>query len=235
MAPTKTVGELQDMQRQDDAAELPEMPKRPPVKSILRVPSDGEFGDDDFFVSSALASRARVLIERHPEYFEHLADYRLSVTYLWKKVGGKSKGRGVFGKTTKPAGLLKLFSEATFVIWLAADHCRGAGYGDREIEALLFHEMLHTAEAEEDEETGRGGGPTLVPHELEIFRAEVEVYGFWADDIKQAAPAFRQGNLFEAPVTRAAADSPAAPGDDEHDLSDLPDDAEVAEALDDDL
>jgi hypothetical protein len=185
---------FQDTMRADAGDELPGMP---PPKSVLRVPSDPEFGDDEFFVSSALSTRAWALIERHPDYFEHLADHSLSVTYLWKKVGGKSKGRGVFGKTTKPSGLLKLFSEATFVIWLAADHCRGAGYGDREIEALLFHEMLHTGVAEEDEETGRGGGATLIPHELEIFRAEVEVYGFWAADIREAAPSFEQGRLFE--------------------------------------
>ncbi|MCC7369669.1 MAG: hypothetical protein IT306_14665 [Chloroflexi bacterium] len=172
------------------AVEMPEMPLKP-----LTVPTDSVFGDEaDFEISGALANRARVLISRHPEHLDHLR--RLSVTYLWKRQGGKSKGRATFGKCSKPSGLLKHFSEAHFVVWLAADHCRAAGYGDREIEALLFHEMLHTAVSEVDENTGRGGGPALVPHDLEVFRAEVEVYGLWAPELQEVAPAFRQASLF---------------------------------------
>lgn len=176
------------------AVEMPEMPTKP-----LEVIKDSEFGDDEYFVSGALANRARVLISRHPEHLDHLR--RLSVTYLWKRQGGKSKGRATFGKCSKPSGLLKHFSEAHFVIWLAADHCRAAGYTDREIEALLFHEMLHTAVSEVDENTGRGGGPALVPHDLEVFRAEVEIYGLWAPELQEVAPAFAkasQPSLFDA-------------------------------------
>jgi hypothetical protein len=174
-----------------------ELPGMPAPKSVLRAPQQAEFGEDDaFIVSSALAKRAKVLIDRHADHLEHLDG--MSVVYLWKKSGGKSKGRLVFGKCTKPAGLLKLFSESTFVVWLAADHVIAAGYDDRQIEALLFHEMLHTGVAEADEETGRGGGPTLVPHELEVFRAEVEIYGLWAPELRAIAPAFTQPGLFDA-------------------------------------
>ena len=174
------------------AVEMPEMPTKP-----LEVPKDSSFEDDaDFEVSGALANRARVLISRHPEHLDHLR--KLSVTYLWKRQGGKSKGRATFGKCSKPSGLLKHFSEAHFVIWLAADHCRAAGYTDREIEALLLHEMLHTSVSEVDENTGRGGGPTLVPHDLEVFRAEVEIYGLWAPELREVAPAFAQASLFLA-------------------------------------
>lgn len=190
------------------AVEMPEMPLKP-----LEVIKDSEFGDDDdYFVSGALANRARVLISRHPEHLDHLR--RLSVTYLWKRQGGKSKGRATFGKCSKPSGLLKHFSEAHFVIWLAADHCRAAGYTDREIEALLFHEMLHTAVSEVDENTGRGGGPTLVPHELEVFRAEVEIYGLWAPELQDVAPAFQQASLFDPRLTGPSTDiNPADLGD----------------------
>ena len=177
------------------AVEMPERPTKP-----LEVIKDSEFGDDEYFVSGALANRARVLISRHPEHLDHLR--RLSVTYLWKRQGGKSKGRATFGKCSKPSGLLKHFSEAHFVIWLAADHCRAAGYTDREIEALLFHEMLHTSVSEVDENTGRGGGPALLPHDLEVFRAEVEIYGLWAPELQEVAPAFAkasQPSLFDAP------------------------------------
>lgn len=163
----------------------------PKPKQILRVPSDAEFGEDELFVSTALADRAATLAERHDE-LEHLTRGEYRVVYLWKRAGGKSKGRGVFGKTTKTSGALKLFAEATWVIWLAADHCRAVGYGDREIEALLFHEMLHTGVAEPDEETGRGGGPTMAPHDVEMFRLEVEVYGLWASELRDVAPVFKR-------------------------------------------
>jgi Putative phage metallopeptidase len=162
---------------------------------VLRVPSDGQFGDDEYIASTALAYRAEILAERHPNLFGHLLD--LKVVYLWKKSGGKSKGRGVYGKAAKASGLVKHFSEqATFVIWLAADHCRGADFDERQIEALLFHELCHTEVADEDPETGRGGGPTLVPHDVEMFRSEVEHYGLWTPDLRIVAPSFRQAELF---------------------------------------
>ncbi len=183
--------------------ELPGMPARPAavsgdVLTPLKVPSDAIFDDSEYAMSSPLSQRARTLISRHPEHLKHLEAF--SVIYLWRKAGGKSKGRVVFGKCQKPSGLLKHFSEATYVIWLAADHCRAAGFDDRQIEALLFHEMLHTGVAEVDENTGRGGGAITVPHELEVFRAEIEIYGLWAPDLKAIAPAFKQASLFGGPT-----------------------------------
>lgn len=180
-----------------------ELPGMPPRKSVLRVPAASEFGeDDDYFVSSALANRAKILTDRHPDLFDHLD--RLSVTYLWRKEGGKSKGLAVFGKCTKPSGLLKLFSESNFVIWLAADHCRDSYYGDAEIEQTLFHEMLHTGVSEPDENTGRGGGPQMQPHQLEIFHAEIETYGLDAVILREAAPLFRQA-VYDSPETAKSA------------------------------
>ncbi len=192
-------GTVSDFKRRPAESKAPEgqepLPEMPSAK--LYAPGDGDFDDGaDYLVSGRLAQRAKVLMSRHPEYFNHL--HRLSVVYLWRREGGKSKGRAVFGKCSKASGLVKHFSESQFVIWLAADHCRMARYGDREIEALLFHEMLHTAVAEVNENTGRGGGPTLVPHDLEVFRAEIEVYGLWAADLRDVAPAFQQASMFDA-------------------------------------
>lgn len=194
--PTATVAELQAMQAERNGHDGDDGSRTPPWMA-LRVPSDAEFGDDEFIASTALAHRAEILEARHPDLFSHLAS--LKVVYLWKKTGGTSKGRGVYGKTAKASGLVKHFSEsATFVIWLAADHCRGAGYDERQLEALLFHELCHTTVSAGDEETGRGGGPTLVPHDVEMFAAEVEVYGLWAAELRDIAPAFRQAGLFDA-------------------------------------
>jgi len=219
MMPKQTT--LSDFQAMQAEQAIPENGSSPSVvgpKHVLRVPSDAEFGEDDLFVSTALTARAEILAERHDE-LEHLTRGEYRVVYLWKKAGGKSKGRGVFGKTTKTSGALKLFAEATWVIWLAADHCRAVGYGDREIEALLFHEMLHTGVAEPDEETGRGGGPTMIPHDVEMFRAEVEVYGLWAPDLREVAPVFKrpggQIGLFDPGDDEGEEIGLFDPGDDE--------------------
>jgi len=194
--PTATVAELQAMTAENHGHQAADAVRTAPWM-VLRVPSEAEFGDDEFFASTALAHRAEVLEARHPDLFGHLAD--LKVVYLWKRTGGKAKGKGVYGKTAKASGLVKHFSEhAAFVIWLAADHCRGAGYTERQLEALLFQELCHTTVAEVDEETGRGGGPALVPYDVETFRAVIEVYGLWDADLRDVAPAFRQAGLFDA-------------------------------------
>lgn len=159
----------------------------------LSPPRESQFGDtDDFIPSAALTERAAVLAKRHRALLGHYEG--LSVLFLWKRTGGKSKGKGVFGKTVKPSGLLKHFAQTEFVIWLAADHCREARYGDREIEALLFHEMNHIGMSDEDED-GNPSVPVLVPHDVEMFRAEVEVYGLWDEQLRDVGPAFKQAAL----------------------------------------
>ena len=159
----------------------------------LSAPSESQFGeDDDFIPSAALTERAMALARRHRGLLGHYEG--LSVLFLWKRTGGKSKGKGVFGKTVKPSGLLKHFAQTEFVIWLAADHCREARYGDREIEALLFHEMNHIGMSDEDDE-GNPSVPVLVPHDVEMFRSEVEVYGLWDEQLRDVAPAFKQAAL----------------------------------------
>jgi hypothetical protein len=159
----------------------------------LKAPSESQFGeDDDFIPSTALTERAAVLAKRHRSLLGHYEG--LSVLFLWKRTGGKSKGKGVFGKTVKPSGLLKRFAQTEFVIWLAADHCREARYGDREIEALLFHEMNHIGMSDEDDD-GNPSVPVLVPHDVEMFRSEVEVYGLWDEQLRDVAPAFKQAAL----------------------------------------
>jgi hypothetical protein len=102
------------------------------------------------------------------------------------------------GQCVKSGGLLKHFAASTFLIWLAADHVLAARYGDRQIEALLFRQLLAAGVAEVDENTGRGGGATLVPPDVQAYAAELRVYGLWESTLKSAAQAFRQAPLFDA-------------------------------------
>jgi len=182
-------GTVTDYQPLEAPAELPEMPAHG-----LRVPKSTEFDSDGWADSTALYQRAQALIERHPDELEHLEG--MSLSFLWKLKGGKSRGRPIYGQCVKAGGLLKHFATSTFLIWLAADHVLAARYGDREIEALLFRQLLAAGVADVDENTGRGGGATLVPPDVQAYAAELRVYGLWESTLKSAAQAFRQAPLF---------------------------------------
>ncbi len=175
-------------------AELPGMPLAPEPINGLRVPRSTEFTADGWADSTALWQRAQTLIERHPDELEHLEG--MSLGFLWKLKGGKSRGRPIYGQCVKAGGLLKHFATSTFIIWLAADHVLAARYGDRQIEALLFRQLLAAGVAEVNEDTGRGGGATLVPPDVQAYAAELRVYGLWQEQLKSAAQAFRQAPLF---------------------------------------
>lgn len=94
----------------------------------VRIPINAEFDEhgSDFLPAPDVQNLAFELIERWPE-FEHLQSADLG--FAWKQKGGESAGKPVFGKCSKPSGLLKFFSQRTFVIWLAADNCREWGFG----------------------------------------------------------------------------------------------------------
>lgn len=157
---------------------------------MIALPSHDVFKDQflvnlmDFARAAELRSLADELIERHPDLFDHLPQMRID--YLWKREGGSSKGKATFEKMS---GLKGWYSSADFVIWLAYDHIKIAQFDAKQIEAVLFHEMLHVGEP--DEETGT---VSCRPHDFEGFRDELAVYGFWNYDLKL----MRQLPLFSA-------------------------------------
>ena len=115
------------------------------VKKVY-IPEYGEFpGEDEFVKSSSLVDLAYRLIESKATWLKGR-----SIAFLWKKTGGKTKGKPTLGKCEKPSGLLKHFADYDFVIWLGADNMRAAKFGQTEIEAALYHELQH-AWIDEDE------------------------------------------------------------------------------------
>lgn len=141
----------------------------------------GEKGEDlDFIPAPDLEKIAQELIGRHPRFAEIES---LDIAYLWKRKGGSSKGRATLGRTQKTAGLLKHFSEFDFVIWLARDHAYEFGLTNKQVEAAVFHELLHVFYDPED------GGISLIGHDYEGFVAEIEEYGLWKRDLKLAGEA----------------------------------------------
>lgn len=154
-----------------------EGPKSEPERMYSRlIPGVAAFfNGDEWFESEELKSLADDLIGRWPE-LGHLTDYEIRV--LWKAEGGGSKGRVLFGKCTKPSGLSRYFALCDWVIWLAADNCRGARFDDGQVEALLYHELKHCVLV------GKDSKPGVVGHEFEVFGDEIRRYGFWNDGRK---------------------------------------------------
>lgn len=160
----------------------------------LRVPAEAEFGDEAFVPATALESVLTELVRTH-DSLSHIAD--LTVAVLWKKSGGKRGGHPVMGKTSKRGGLVSAFTTADFITWLAADHVAEADYDDRQITALLHHELLHIGWQEPDDDDANGEGKAvLVGHDFEGFAEELRVYGAWEQLLQEAATAFKQAGLF---------------------------------------
>jgi hypothetical protein len=160
------------------------------------VPNDMEFAkaQAEFLDSPELAFMASRIIESHKL---KLAD-QVTVTYLWKRKGGASSGKVVFGKCTKTSGMVEYFAAQTrrshvdYIIWLAADNVRGSGMAAWQIEALLHHEILHiTAEYDKNDEIKLG----VVGHDWEGFDANISAYGLWWTNFQQMGEHVRQLKL----------------------------------------
>lgn len=171
----------------------PEQPATSPARRVIRVPQDAEFGADDFIAAAGIQAVADRLIGQRDD-LQHLRE-DCQIIYVWKRKGGVTGGHRTLGKTQKPSGLLRHFSQATFVVWIAADHARDLGFSERDLEALTYHELLHTAWEAEDEDTPDIGRYTLVGHDVEAFAAEIRAYGLWKQDLREMGQTIKQLRL----------------------------------------
>lgn len=142
----------------------------------------------DYCPAPTIAEAGKTLIARHRTRFPHLhKPFDHAVAFFWKRVGGDAKGRMTLGTCQKTPPLMRTMTRARWVIWIAADNCEGLT--NRQMEALIFHELLHTGMDDKAQPQPQG-------HDLEEFRAVVEEYGFLFHDLR----AFRdvmQLRLFE--------------------------------------
>lgn len=165
--------------------------------TLIGTPADGRFAFPaaimgEFAKAPEIEAIADALIHEHRLQFSHLLD--ANIRYLWKAKGGKSHGKDRLGACQKPSGLLSFFSGVDFVIWLALDNCKSSLLTNRQVEALVFHELLHTA-ATEDPDTGEiifG----IAPHDFEGFNEELRIYGPWSSDLERVTDIARQLELF---------------------------------------
>jgi hypothetical protein len=150
----------------------------------------GRFGGLDFLPAPDLAWIAQGLIATCEE-FSHLRDQK--VVFCWKKKGGSKAGKLTLGTANKVSGLAAHFAETIWVVWLAADNVAVFALTRLQVEAALYHELLHLGEEEDDDGNKK---PAVYAHDTEMFAKEVMRYGCWKEDLELAREAFTQLPLF---------------------------------------
>lgn len=146
-------------------------------------PGELAFEEVDYLDAPDLAQLARKLIDRH-QRFTPLTG--VTILYCWKAKGGESGGNATLGMCQKAGGLLRHYAETDFVIWLAADHIRERELSSRQIEAILFHELCHIGFHP------KTAKPIIRNHDWAGFRAEIDEYGLYLDDIRAMGKAIQQ-------------------------------------------
>ena len=150
----------------------------------------------DFCPAPDLSRIAGRLIDDYAE-LEHLRELQQTgqIIYLWKSAGGSGQGKATLGRCVKTSGLVKHFSGALWCIWLAADWINLYSFTRRQVEAALYHELLHADMT--GEQNGKPPKPLVTGHDCEMFMGEVNRYGLWRNDLKIVAPAFEQAPMFD--------------------------------------
>lgn len=180
-----------------------------------------------FWDAPDLKAIAGQLIRKLPDF-----PAEAGVRYLWKAQGGHTAGKGTYGKCVKASGLTEFLADADYVIWLAHDFVSELRFTNYQVEALLYHNLLHViVEQSED-------GPVKLKvraHDIEAFREEISEYGFWAYGIVAFAQTVQRQLSFEDAMAMPVEPAPAhlsLVADDEmpDDLPELPGETYEAEA-----
>lgn len=184
------------------------------------VPGPGMFEGGEYLEAPDLAAIGRRIIGEYSELAHLRADAPNGhrIMFLWKAKGGNTGGKAKLGQCVKASPLVDfLVGGVEFLVILSADHVRAMGLAGYQVEALLYHELLHADETED-------GKPTLAPHDVTAFQGEIRRYGAWMQDLKDTAKSFKQLELIddgashgltdergEPPVARSAAPPAGAP------------------------
>lgn len=156
-----------------------------------KIPSDADFRGKLYLEAPELANIAEGLIGQHG----FLDDLRhCDIRWYWKRKTGVSKGRVKIGFMKRASDLLGHFSGADFIGWLSATTARDGRFTDDQVEAAVFHQLLHIGSDDK-------GNWIFVPHDFEGFAQEVRHYGTWTEGLKLGGTAFvaaSQMGLFDA-------------------------------------
>lgn len=155
-------------------------------RKLLTVPD--VFLGRDFKEDDDLEILASQLIAAHETTLGHCRNLRIA--YLWKRKGGGKGGKGTLGKCQSLSGVAQHWGRADILVWLAADHCKDLKLNARQLEALLFHELLHIGW---DADKGQA---FIAEHDFAGFLKELELYGAWDQDLQLLAHHKSQLRLF---------------------------------------
>lgn len=153
-----------------------------------RVPDADTFKEEgkEFLPADDIEAVAEALISHHG--FPWAGE--VIISYYWRDKGGSSQGKAVLGKCVKLSGLAKVGIGGDFVIWLAADTARDVRLTAWQMEAAIYHELLHVGWNDEADKPG------VEPHQFEGFLAELREYGAWHEDLANLAETATQLPLF---------------------------------------
>lgn len=176
-----------------------------------KIPNDADFRGKLYVEAPSLANLAEELIGRHG-FLDDLK--HCDIRWYWKRKTGVSKGRVKIGFMKRASDLLGHFTGADFIGWLSATTARDGRFTDDQVEAAVFHQLLHIGSDDK-------GNWIFVPHDFEGFAQEVRHYGTWTEGLKLGGTAFvaaQQMGLFDATADDDDEDEDA---DDEEDPPDL--------------
>lgn len=174
----------------------------------VRVPSEDSFGGRDYQVAPELREVGDLLLRDPGKGLHQIVSAEVSLRWLWRRKGGKQANKSILAKCMKVSGYAHYFSDADFVVEVAADLARELALTHWQLEAVLFHELQHIDATWDDEK--QEWEVRVKTHEVEMFAAEIERYGLWSLDLRRIANAFEQMPMFTDPKKPARARKPRA-------------------------
>jgi hypothetical protein len=150
--------------------------------ALYHVPNVIDLGDE-FGDANDIERIANALIASADHGLSHLRD--VSIGYLWKSKGGKSKGRPTLAKTVKPSGITAYLTDFAFIVWVAADNVDAAALTNWQVEALVYHELSSIRVAETDDEDAEETLAIVGPDVQENFDV-MRLYGDWNASLQRA-------------------------------------------------
>lgn len=194
-------GEVRDWRRPETTPDAGPLDVKPIVLTdddyqqagLFLVPTDAQFKGRLYRDAPELADIAEHLMGKHRVIRELI---NADIKYFWKRKTGVSKGRAKIGFCKRASDLLGHFTGADFIIWLSATTAREGKFTDRQVEAAVFHQLMHIGADEK-------GNWIFTPHDFEGFAAEIEAFGAWTSDLTLGGSAFvaaHQMGLFTEPA-----------------------------------
>lgn len=171
-----------------------------PTVVPVRVPRESDFDEDDDFLDDQILDALLLDVIGSYEALRHIEEHGISVRAVWRKKGGKSKGKLVYTRCVQPTGLLAHFCTVDFVVWVAADNVFLESWTTVQIRKLLYHAARYIGWAEGTDE--HDAHAVLLQHDLELFLGEITDTGMWDRKRDALAHELQQSGVLERSMER---------------------------------